>query len=57
MIFSADAIEKNQQLEFERNFEKLQILKVNFYGSKKIYLDKRMIFIYSGVQMLLIVYQ
>ncbi len=27
-IFSADAIERNQQLEFERNIEKLQIMKV-----------------------------
>jgi hypothetical protein len=27
-MFSADAIERNQQLEFERNIEKLQIMKV-----------------------------
>ena len=27
-IASAEAIERNQQLEFERNIEKLQILKV-----------------------------
>ena len=27
-IFSAEAIERNQQLEFERNIEKLQIMKV-----------------------------
>jgi len=27
-IFSADDIERNQQLEFERNIEKLQIMKV-----------------------------
>ena len=27
-IFSSEAIERNQQLEFERNIEKLQILKV-----------------------------
>ncbi len=35
LIFSAEAIERNQQLEFERNIEKLQIMKVkissNFY--------------------------
>jgi hypothetical protein len=28
VISSADAIERNQQLEFERNIEKLQIFKV-----------------------------
>lgn len=27
-VFSGDAIERNQQLEFERNIEKLQIMKV-----------------------------
>ena len=30
MFFSsADAIERNQQLEFERNIEKLQLMKVS----------------------------
>ena len=28
LIFSGDAIERNQQLEFDRNIEKLQIMKV-----------------------------
>jgi hypothetical protein len=31
VIFSADAIERNQQLEFERNVEKLQIMKVRIF--------------------------
>ncbi len=34
-IFSADAIERNQQLEFERNIEKLQIMKVKTSEKKK----------------------
>ena len=35
-ISSGDAIERNQQLEFERNMEKLQLMKVKFSKGKKV---------------------
>jgi hypothetical protein len=40
-IFSSEAIERNQQLEFERNIEKLQILKVKL--STERYSNKHLI--------------
>jgi aconitase A len=38
LMFSADAIERNQQLEFERNIEKLQIMKVRMNFKEQLLL-------------------